>query len=86
MTQLLSESAKAISTMGDAHTKQAEVIRNTVIINNDIAESIHSEIQQFTAINGMVETNVNDISEMTMQTSTINGMVDEINTLLQKEE
>lgn len=86
MTHLLNESAEAINTMGEAHTKQAEVIRNTVLINNDIAESIHSEIEQFTAINSMVETNVNDISEMTMQTSTINGMVDEINTLLQREE
>ena len=85
MTHLLNESAEAISTMGNAHMKQAEVIRNTVLINNDIAESIHSEIKQFTAINSMVETNVNDISEMTMQTTTINGMVDEINTLLQRE-
>ncbi len=86
MTQLLNESVAAINTMGEAQTKQSDVIKNTVLINNDIVESIRTENEQFTTINAMVETNVNDISEMTTQTASINGMVDEINQLLQREE
>ena len=47
MTQLLTVSVDAVNTMGDAHDKQADVIKNTVLINQDIAESIRNENQQF---------------------------------------
>ena len=85
MTNLLNVSVDAVNTMGEAHGKQADVIRNTVLINNDIAESIRNENQQFNSINAMVETNVNDITEMTAQVSSINAMVDKINNLLKNE-
>ncbi len=85
MTELLNMSVDAVKTMGEAHNKQAHVIKNTVSINKDIAESIYNENQQFVSINAMVESNVNDISEMTEQVNTINGMVDEINSLLTKD-
>ena len=82
MTELLHASVDAINTMGEAHDKQAEVIRDTVYINQDIAESIQNENEQFISINGMVESNVNDIAGMTEQVNSINDMVDEINKLL----
>jgi len=82
MTDLLNVSVNAINTMGEAHQTQAGVIRNTVTINNEIAENIRSEHEQFASINAMVESNVNDISEITNQTARINEMVDEINNLL----
>lgn len=85
MTEFLNESVESINTMGDAHNKQAEVIKNTVLINKSIAESIGMENQQFLSINGMVESNVNDIKEMTEQVRQINMMVDEINDLLKAE-
>ncbi len=86
MTELLLVSAAAVGTMGEAHGKQAMVIKNTVSINKEIAESIRNENTQFNSINDMVESNVNDISEMTAQINAINGMVDEINKLLKREE
>ena len=86
MTGFLNSSVESISTMGKAHDNQAEVIRNTVLINRDIAESIQTENDQFVSINAMVESNVKDITEMTEQINLINGMVDEINTLLKAEE
>ncbi len=82
MTSLLNASVDAINTMGYAHTNQAEVIKNTVSINQHIAESIKNENIQFVSINSMVESNVNDITQMTDQITFINGMVDEMNNLL----
>lgn len=82
MTQLLGVSVDAVNTMGDAHNKQAAVIQNTVTINKEIADNIRNENTQFYSINNMVENNVNDISEMSAQINTINGMADEINQLL----
>ncbi|MDD6070791.1 MAG: methyl-accepting chemotaxis protein [Clostridiales bacterium] len=82
MTELLHLSVYTINTMGNAHDKQAEVIRNTVSINRDIAQSVRIENEQFVSINKMVESNVNDITEMTEQVNLINGMADEINSLL----
>ena len=85
MTTLLNASAEAVSTMGEAHNKQSDVIRNTVNINQDIAESIRNENMQFTSINAMVESNVNDITSMTEQINSINSMVDQINQILKSE-
>lgn len=82
MTQLLGASVDVVNTMGEAHNKQALVIQNTVSINKEIAEDIRSENTQFNSINGMVENNAKDISEITAQVSAINKMVDEINQLL----
>lgn len=86
MTQLLGVSVDAVDTMGEAHNKQAMVIQNTVSINKEIAEDIRNENTQFGSINGMVESNVNDISEMTAQIGEINEMADVMNRLLKQEE
>lgn len=85
MTEFLNASVESINTMGEAHNKQTEVIKNTVLINKNIAESISMENQQFISINDMVESNVNDITGMTEQVKQINKMVDEINNLLKTE-
>lgn len=86
MTQLLGVSANAVSAMSEAHDKQAMVIQNTVSINQELAENIGQENAQFHSINGMVENNANDIMEITTQVNLINGMVDEINQLLKRDE
>lgn len=85
MTDLLHVSVSAIDTMGDAHGKQAEVIKNTVAINQDIAESIRNENEQFNSINAMAESNANDTAEVTAQASAINDMVEEMSRLLKQE-
>lgn len=72
--------------MGEAHHKQAMVIQSMVSINKEIADDIRNENTQFQSINGMVESNVNDIAEMSTQINTINQMLDEINNLLKREE
>ncbi len=86
MTDLLNDSVAAINTMRDAHNKQSNVIKNTVSINQNIAESIKNENEQFNAINAMAESNANDITDITVQANRINGMVDEMGKLLKRGE
>lgn len=86
MTDLLNESVNAIQTMGDTYAKQAEVIERTVSINQDIAESIRKENEQFHSINSMAEGNAGDTAEVTKQAGVINEMVDEMSRILQREE
>lgn len=86
MTELLNTSVSAINTMGDAHSKQAQVIKKTVSINQDIAESIRNANEQFGSINAMAESNANHTAEVATQASTINEMVDEMSRLLKQED
>ncbi len=86
MIGLLNFSVKAIETMGEAHNKQAEVIHKTVTINQDIAESIRNENEQFVSINAMAGSNASDTADVAMQAGTINNMVDEMSQLLKIEE
>lgn len=86
MTELLNASVNAINTMGDAHDKQAEVIKKTVSINQDIAESIRDENEQFHSINTMVESNADNTAEVANQAGVINDMVSQITRLLSQEE
>jgi len=84
MTGLLHESVQAIQTMGDAHNKQSQVIRNTVSINQDIAESIKDENEKFVSINAMAESNASDVTQVAAQAGKLNEMVDEMARLLQQ--
>lgn len=86
MTELLNVSVQAVATMGEAQEKQSKVIKNTVSINRDIAESIQSTNEQFVSIRSMAENNANDTIEVAEQASVINTMVDEINQLLTQKE
>lgn len=85
MTQLLDAAADTVNAMREAHDKQATVILNTVSINKEIADDISHENIQFHSINGMVASNVIDIAEISNQINIINGMVDQINSLLGRE-
>ncbi|MBP3477395.1 MAG: hypothetical protein J6K48_13950 [Lachnospiraceae bacterium] len=86
MTELLNTSVSVVNTMGDAHSKQAQVIEKTVSFNQDIAESIRNENEQFNSINAMAESNAKDIGEVAAQANAINEMVDEISRLLKRDE
>lgn len=86
MTELLNISVSAIGKMGDAHSKQAEVIKKTVSFNQDIAESIRNENEQFNSINAMAESNATDTGEVAAQANEINEMVAEMSRLLKQGE
>lgn len=86
MTGLLNMSVDAVKAMGDAHREQADVIRNTVLINQTIAEDIRNENEQFGTITAMAESNAGNTAEVAAQASTINGMVNEMTVLLKQSE
>lgn len=85
MTELLHTSVSAIESMSEAHREQAAVIKNTVEINQHIAESIKNENEQFTSISSMAESNASDTIEVATQATTINDMVNEMSVLLQRQ-
>lgn len=82
MTRLLNETGTAVNAMGEAHGKQADVIRKTVQINQDIADSIRTENEQFDSINAMAESNAKNMSELTSQADSISEMVENMSVLL----
>lgn len=86
MTRLLNISVSAIGTMGDAHSKQAQVIEKTVSINQDIAASIRNDNAQFNSINDMAEGNANDTAEVASQANAIKDMVQKMTILLSGDE
>jgi methyl-accepting chemotaxis protein len=82
MTTMLNDSVNAIEEMNEAHKRQSEIIKKTVEINQNIAESIRSENEQFVAISTMAGNNATNTEHVAQQASAINDMVDEINRLL----
>lgn len=83
---LLNVSVNAIEKMGEAHSRQADVIKKTISINQDIAESIKDENEHFNSINAMTESNANDTTNITEQAGIINEMVDKMTVLLKQGE
>lgn len=82
MNVLLKQSMDDISTMYEVHSRQNEVIRHTVEINADIAESIEKENNEFTMISGLVENNAKDAMNMTEQVASINKVTQQLDELL----
>ena len=82
MSVMLNDSVAAVSEMNKAIKRQSDIIKQTVDINQDIAESIRDENQQFVSIRAMAESNAKNTEEVANQAKTINDMVDEISKLL----
>ncbi len=82
MMDLLKKSVEAIEEAEDIRGIQRGVIKGTVEINEDIAERIHSENEEFSNIASMVQNNREEIMELSSQVDTINSMVEELEKLL----
>lgn len=82
MNKLLDNAVRDIENMNEVQSRQLDVIRRTVEINEDIADGIRSENTEFTEISHMVEKNADDASLMTEQVSSINNMASQINMIL----
>lgn len=85
MMDLLKKSVDAIEAVETIRGVQSRVIQGTVEINEDIAERIHTENEEFSNIASMVQSNSREIMELSEQVDTINSMVEELEKLLEGE-
>lgn len=82
MMELLKKSLEAIGQADSIRNEQSEVIRETVAINEDIAGSIESQNTEFGNIAEMVQSNAQNIVELSTQVENINHMITELEKLL----
>lgn len=84
MIQLLKTSAEAITAMHGLQVEQHQVIDMTVAVNEEIAESIEVQNQEFGNITKLVQSSMEDLNELVMQINNLDGMVKELDDLLEK--
>lgn len=82
MIDLLKKSTQAIKDTDAIQMKHRNVIDQTVMINEDITNNIIEENREFTDIANMVQGNTEQIMEMVQQVDILNGMVTELESLL----
>lgn len=82
MIQGIRESLDAITAMNEVHTRQSELIKTTVSINEEIAGAIQSENEQFVNISDMINEDSANILEMTTQAEKLENMINDLRALL----
>lgn len=83
MMNLLKKSVDAIEQADQIRVTQSNVIQKTVAINENIAERIQSENEEFSNIAGMVQSNSEEVLAISEQIDNINSMVKELEELLE---
>lgn len=75
MMELLKKSVEANKQADKIREMQNQIIRETVVINEDIADRIQYENQEFANIASMVQSNTDEIMVLSDQVDNINGMI-----------
>lgn len=83
MMDLLKRSVDAIAQADKIREMQNQIIQETVEINEDIAERIHQENDDFSNITSMVQGNTEEIMNLSEQVDNINNMIRELEELLE---
>ena len=83
MMELLKKSVSTITQANEIREMQNSVIQETVKINEDIAERILQENNEFSNITNMVQGNTEEIMVLSEQVDTINKMIKELEGLLE---
>ena len=84
MMELLKKSVEANKQADKIRELQNQIIQETVVINEDIAERIHQENAEFANITSMVQSNTDEIVVLSDQVDSINGMIKELEELLRE--
>ena len=82
MMELLKKSLEAIGQADQIRNEQNKVIKDTIVINEDIAQSIVNENVEFGNITEMMQGNAQDIVSLSNQVENINTMITELEQLL----
>ena len=83
MMDLLRQSVEAIEQADVICMNQNDIISETVSINEDIAECILNENEEFTNITNMVQGNTEEIAEISNQVEVIDNMINDLQDLLE---
>lgn len=79
---LLKEAEAAVNAADTMQEEQNRIIQKTVEINEDIAQRINQEYEEFANISGMVQNNAEEIGMLSEQIDTINSMIIELEKML----
>lgn len=82
MIRILNESLQAMGEIHNIQEKQRDVISHTVDINEAISTEIESENDEFNNMVAMIDKNSDDIIGMAEQVEKLNGMITEMDMLL----
>lgn len=82
MMELLKKSVEANKQADKIREMQNRIIQETVVINEDIADRIHHENQEFANITSMVQSNTDEIMVLSDQVDSINDMIKELEELM----
>ena len=80
---LLKEAEAVVNAAGTMQKEQNRIIQKTVEINEDIAQRINQENEEFSNISGMVQNNAEEIEMLSEQIDTINSMIIELEEMLE---
>ncbi|MBQ4523011.1 MAG: hypothetical protein IJA10_08695 [Lachnospiraceae bacterium] len=83
MMELLKQSVEANKQADKIRELQNQIIQETVVINEDIAERIHQENEEFANIASMVQSNTDEIMVLSDQVDNINHMIKELEELME---
>ncbi|MDE7423809.1 MAG: hypothetical protein K2N51_08970 [Lachnospiraceae bacterium] len=83
MMNILKKSVDAIGQANQIRVEQGKVIQETVEINENIAERIQSENEEFLNITSMVQSNNEEVLAISEQIENINSMIKELEELLE---
>ena len=84
MMGLLKNSVDAIAQADKIREIQNQIIQETVVVNEDIAERIHQENADFSNITSMVQGNTAEIMNLSEQVDHINNMIKDLEEILDK--
>lgn len=82
MIEMLKQSVNTISKVDSIQNIQSHVISQTIQVNEDIADRIDEENQEFVSIDEMVQGNVQEVLKLSYQIDQINGMIAELEEML----
>ena len=81
--RLLKEAEEVVTAADTMQKEQNRIIQKTVEINEDIAQRINQENEEFSNISGMVQNNAEEIGMLSEQIDTINSMIIELEEMLE---
>jgi methyl-accepting chemotaxis protein len=81
MLHLLDEAAQSVKEIDSLNQEQYQLLKNSVMVNNEITDQISTENIQFQQISNVVQENTKHIMEISRQMSNLKSIADELQTI-----